>query len=76
MKLFAGLAVGIGAIVLVALMAVLSGTILFLIWPVAAEPFIDAGAGLPAALTWWQAVCVTWVFSILIKASQTNNNKD
>jgi len=62
------------SIALVAAAAVFGGTILFWIWPTAVAPFIETGAKLPPELTWWVAVCVTWVFGILIKATQTNTN--
>jgi len=72
----------IGTAVLVVLLmgiaAFISGTILFLIWPVAIPavfPGLVASGVIAARLSWWVSVCIVWVFSILIKAPQTNNNK-
>ena len=75
--IFKGLAVGIGAIVLVALLSVVGGTIVYWIWPTAMEalPGLVENGTLPPELRWWAAVCVTWLFGILIKATQTNNSK-
>ena len=50
--------------VTIAISALLTGTVLWLIWPVAMVTVF----GLPV-LTWWQAVTLTWVASILIKSS-------
>ena len=77
MKLLRGLLLSIGGvftlIVSVALAAVITGTLLFWIWEPAMEPF-QAITWLPAVLTWKQAVLLTWVFGILIKSTQINNN--
>jgi hypothetical protein len=67
-----GIVISMGAIALIAIVAFLSGTILFWIWPIAVEPF-SALTWLPQKLTWFQSICITWVFSILIKSSNTNN---
>ena len=70
-----GILIGLGSLVVIALLAVLGGTILFWIWEPAVAPFIEQSvAWLPAVLTWKQAVLLTWVFGILIKSSQVNNN--
>lgn len=70
-------AVGKGLVVslIIFVMAILSGTLFWLIYdslhalfPTAAEKGIIA-----KELGWWDAVCVTWIFSILIKATLTNN---
>ena len=70
MTVWMGLLLGLAAIPLVFLLSLVSGTILYWIWPVVMVPVF----ALPA-LTWWQAVCLTWIASILVKSSQTNNNK-
>ena len=75
-KLGAGFLIGIGAVVLVALLAVVSGTLLFWLWPIAipaAFPGLVASGTLAASLPWWQAVCLTWVFQILVKSTTTNS---
>ena len=67
--------VAVFAVVIVGFAAVISGTFLWLIWPIAipaAFPTLLGGA-IAAKLTWWQAVCLTWLFGILIKATQTIN---
>ena len=73
-----GLALGIGAIVIVALLSVVGGTIVFWIWPHCipqAFPGLVENGVIAGELTWKTAVFLTWVFGILIKASQTNTNK-
>lgn len=76
---FAGLLIGIGAVALVALLAVIGGTFVFWIWPVAipaAFPGLVATGTIAGKLGWWQAVCLTWIFGILIKSTQTNSNNN
>lgn len=55
----------------------ISGTILALIWshihyifPLAAENGI-----IPYNLGWWNAICITWIFGILLKPVSITNNK-
>jgi len=77
-KIIAALLVGIGAIVVIGLLAVIGGTIVWLIWPVAvpaALPGLVASGTIAGSLSWWASVCLTWLCGLLIKASQTNNNK-
>jgi len=65
-------------IAVIAVAAFLGGTIVYWVWPVAipaAFPGLVASGVLAAKLAWWQAVCLTWIFGIMIKSSQTNNNK-
>ena len=68
------------AIALLGLVSVLSGTILWMIWPVAipaAFPGLVASGVIAGRLTWWASVCVSWLFGILIKAgSSTTSKKD
>jgi len=73
-----GLIVGLTAIIMVALMAVLGGTIVYWIWPIAIPAVFPTllGGAIAGKLLWWQAVCLTWLCGLLIKSSQTNNNKD
>lgn len=47
-------------ICLVAFISIFGGTIIYWMWPVLRVPF----AFLPE-LSWWQAVCLTWVANIL-----------
>jgi hypothetical protein len=70
----------LGAIIVIAIGvfigAILGGTILWWIWPYALPiAFPNAvGAGVLAAnIPWWNAVCLTWLFCILIKSSQKIN---
>jgi hypothetical protein len=70
--------IGLGAVVLIGVIAIGSGTILWLIWPVAipaAFPGLVASGVIAGRLSWWVSVCLTWIFEILIKASQSNRNK-
>jgi len=69
---------GILVILLIGLVAVISGTVVYLIWPIAIPsvfPGLVAAGTIAGKLLWWQAVCFTWLCGILIKSSQTNNNK-
>jgi phosphotransferase system glucose/maltose/N-acetylglucosamine-specific IIC component len=70
-----------GAAVVVTLLlffaAVISGTLAWLVWPVAvpaAFPGLVASGTLAANLTWWQAVCLTWLAGCLVKSSLMNQN--
>jgi len=72
----AGLALAIGGIIitasLIAFGAFLGGTIVWLIWPFAipaAFPGLVTSGVIAAKLSWWSAVCLTWLFSILLKAT-------
>jgi len=76
------LTMGIGAVVLIILMisffAIIAGTLVFWLWPVAipaALPGVVAGGYLAAKLSWWQAVCLTWLCGLLIKSKSTTTNK-
>jgi len=76
-KFFEGLVIALGVIVLVGVIALISGTILWLIWPYAFPvifPTAVAKGIIIAKIPWWTAVCVTWVCGILIKSTTTNNN--
>jgi hypothetical protein len=55
--------------------SILSGTLLWLIYPHIHALFPTAAAkGIIAKdLGWWDSVCITWIFNILIRASNTNN---
>lgn len=60
------------------MIALLSGTILYFIWPIAipaAFPGIVTSGVLAPKLSWWSAVCLTWIFGILIKSNQDNSKK-
>ena len=62
--------------VLIAL-SLISGTIVWLVWPTAVLAFpalVSAGYLVPQ-ISWWTAVCLSFLCSSLIKSSQTNNNK-
>jgi len=51
--------------------SVISGTIVWMLWPVAmsAFPGLVSNGIFAAKLTWWQSVCLTWLFGVLIKSS-------
>lgn len=72
----ANLALAIGGIIigasLIAFGAFLGGTVVWLIWPYAvpaAFPGLVASGAIAAKLPWWSSVCLTWLFSILLKAT-------
>lgn len=77
-KFITGLVAGIGMIALVGLLAVASGTIVWLIWPVAVPavfPAAVASGAIAGKLSWWASVCLSWLTGLLIKGSTTVNNK-
>lgn len=76
-KFTEGLLIALGVMAIVAIIAVLGGTILCWIWPIAipaAFPGLVESGKIASEIAWWPAVCLTWIFGILIKSSQTNNN--
>ena len=77
-KFIIGLLSGITIMCIVAVIAVLGGTILFWIWPVAipaAFPGLVSSSIIAGKIAWWPSVCLVWIFGILIKNSVNNNNK-
>jgi hypothetical protein len=76
-KFIGGLLIALGAMAIVAFVALIGGTIVYLIWPVAipaAFPGLVESGTIAGEISWWGSVCITWLCSILIKSSQTNNN--
>ena len=68
----------IGIIAITCFISLLGGTFLFFLWPVAipsAFPAIVESGALAESLTWWQSVCLVWVFTILLKSSHSSSNK-
>jgi len=78
-KFMESLLIGLGLMVLIGFLALIGGTIIYWIWPVAipaAFPGLVASGAIAGKLAWWQSVCLTWIFTILIKSSNTvTNNK-
>ncbi len=73
-----GLGILLIASIIIGAGALLGGTILWLIWEdsvTAMFPKAVESGVLAATLGWWQSVKIVWVFGLLIKATQTNNNK-
>ena len=71
-KFITGLSAGIVAVVLIGFLAVVSGTIVWLIWPVAVPavfPAAVASGAIAGKLSWWASVCLSWLAGILIKGS-------
>ena len=63
-------------LILVAVSAFIGGTLVFLLWPVAVPavfPGLIASGILAAKITWWQAICVSWLAGLLIKGTTTIN---
>jgi hypothetical protein len=82
MKFLVGLVFGTltaaAGLLLVLAVSVVSGTLLYFIWPMAIPaviPGLVKDGIVAGALTWWQAVLTTWLFSILIKPSVSSNSK-
>jgi len=75
-KIIEGILLGLGAIVLIGIVALFSGTLLYWLWPVAIPvvfPGLVTAGTIAGSIGWWPAVCLTWIFGILIKSTQTNN---
>lgn len=72
-KLLAGLVVA----ALLFVVSTINGTFLYFIYPHIHELFPTAASNgiIAKELSWWNSVCVVWIFGILIKSTQTNNNK-
>lgn len=66
-KILVGVIVALGMMGLMLVLALFSGTLLWMIWPITMVTVFH----LPA-LTWWQSVCLVWVAGILIKSSNTS----
>ena len=66
-----------GVAFLVFLAACISGTFLWAIYPHIFAFFPNAAkAGVLApTLGWWDAVCVTWIFGLLLKPSSSSSSK-
>lgn len=77
MNFFKGLFIGLGGLVIIGLLALAGGTIVYWIWPVVIPTvfpgLVESGTIAPE-ISWWVAVCLTWLFNTLLKSSQTNNN--
>ena len=67
----------IGIAALVFGLAVVSGTILWCIYPHIHDLFPTAAKNgvIAQDLSWWNAVCVTWIFGILLKSSSKSESK-
>ena len=76
-QLVTGFIAGIVVLVGLLFLAVLNGTILWLFYPAIFDMFPNAAkAGvLSPTLGWQSAVEITYIFSILIKSSNSNSNK-
>lgn len=67
----------LGAMAFVFVASVFGGTIVWLIWPVVAKAFpgLVASGVISSGLSWWDSVCLAWLFGILIKSTQTNKKE-
>jgi hypothetical protein len=70
--------IAIGALIIglliIAISSVILGTVLYVIWEdsvTAMFPSSVENGILASKLTWWQCVKISWVFSILIKSTNT-----
>lgn len=60
-------------------MAFFSGTLVWLLWPVAvnaAFPGLVANGVLAKSLSWWSAVCLAWLVAILSVRGGTSTNSN
>lgn len=65
-------------IILTLVVGFIMGLFIMFLWPVVIPAIIPGlvKAGIVAArLSFWQSVCTGWLFTILIKSTQTNNNE-
>ena len=77
-KLILGLGAALLAVMMLFFGSVIGGTILWAIYEHIFAMFpnaVEQGV-LSPTLEWWDAVCVTWIFAILIKSSKTTTNKN
>lgn len=77
-KFFESMFIAFAATAILALGAVFSGTILWLIWPIAipaALPGLIASGILASRLAWWEAVCLAWLCGILFKFTLTTKKE-
>lgn len=68
----------VAIVALLFFLSLLSGTVVWLVWPVAipaAFPGLVASGAVPAALGWWPSVCLTWIAGALVKSSNYNDKK-
>lgn len=72
LALFAGIVAGI-AVVFIA--AVLSGTIIWLLWPIAVPAFFPglvASGTIAGAVGWWEAVIFSWLIGLFAGMAKSN----
>ena len=68
----------LGVVAAIVFGGLFSGVLIWLIWPIcipATFPGLVSAGYLAAKLTLWQSFCLSWLFGLLIKSTQTNNNK-
>jgi hypothetical protein len=78
-KFFAVVGVVIVSALIIFITAVLGGTILYFMWPVAIPavfPKVVEQGVLASRLTWWQAVAFSWVAAILFKTTINSSKKE
>ncbi len=74
---FGKLVVAMGAILFVGAIAVLSGTLIWVLWPWAIPavfPGLVASGVIAGKLGWGASVCLSWLFGLLLKSSVTVNH--
>jgi hypothetical protein len=72
-----GVILSLSIIVLLSFFALIAGTIIYLIWPIAIPavfPGLIESGTIAKELDWWPAVCLTWICSILIKSTISTKN--
>lgn len=76
-KWISNLFIAIGGLILIGALALVSGTFVWLLWPVAVPavfPGLVASGVIAGKIGWWTSVCLTWLCGLLIKGSTTVNN--
>lgn len=69
-KVIQVLIVALGAIVLMLLVATLTGTLIWFLW----DSTMVASFALPS-LAWWQCVKLSWICGLLFKSSASSSSK-
>jgi len=78
-KVVTAIAVALGGLLLIGLVAVLGGTLVYWFWPHCVPhvlPGLVASGAIAGSLAWWKAVLFTWTCGILFKGSSSSSKSD
>ncbi len=76
-KITEALGIGLLAIIIIFVLAIISGTILWVLYPHLLVLFPSAvkNGVLTSDLSWWDSVCITWI-AALFRSSYNNSKKE